>query len=206
VKRDSLSSTGEVAVYVPMRQRVGFDAPAEMSLVVRAGGSPDALAGQLRAAVAQVDATVPVSAGRPLRALVSESASRTRSIMLLLTAFASVALALGAVGIYGVVAYAVAGRTREIGVRMALGARATDVLGMVLREGGTLVAVGVVIGIAGALAAGRLLAGFLFGVAPSDPAVFMAVPLLLGAVALGACLVPAMRAARVDPVVALRSD
>jgi putative ABC transport system permease protein len=113
---------------------------------------------------------------------------------------------LGAVGIYGVVAYAVARRTREIGVRMALGARAGDVLGMVLREGGTLAAAGVTLGIAGALAASRVLAGFLFGVTPSDPAVFIVVPLLLGAVAIGACLVPARRAARVDPTVALRAD
>jgi ABC-type antimicrobial peptide transport system permease subunit len=117
-----------------------------------------------------------------------------------------VALTLGAVGIYGVVAYAVTRRTREIGVRMALGARATDVLGMVLREGGVLAGAGVTLGIAGALAASRVLSGFLFGVTPSDPAVFVAVPALLGFVALGACLIPARRASRVDPVEALRSE
>jgi putative ABC transport system permease protein len=126
--------------------------------------------------------------------------------MLLLATFAAVALTLGAVGIYGVVAYAVVRRTREIGVRMALGARATDVLGMVLREGGTLAAAGVTLGIIGAFGASRVLAGFLFGVTPNDPAVFIAVPTLLGLVAIGACLIPARRAARVDPMVALRSD
>jgi len=97
-------------------------------------------------------------------------------------------------------------RTREIGVRMALGARAGDVLGMVLREGGILAGAGVALGIAGALATSRLLAGFLFGVTPNDPTVFVSVPVLLGLVALGACAIPARRASRVDPVVALRSD
>jgi len=147
-----------------------------------------------------------VNAVRPLRDLVSSSAARARFTMLLLATFAGVALTLGAVGIYGVVAYAVTRRTREIGVRMALGARASDVLAMVLREGGMLAASGVTLGIIGALATSRVLAGFLFGVTPLDPTVFVAVPALLGAVALGACLLPARRAARVDPVTALRAE
>jgi putative ABC transport system permease protein len=206
VKRDSLSSTGEVSVYLPMGRTAGFYVSTEMSLVVRGTGDLSALQSGVRAAVAAVDRTVPVNGVRPLTDLVSNSAARPRFTMLLLATFAAVALTLGAVGIYGVVAYAVQRRTREIGVRMALGARATDVLGMVLREGGALAAAGVTLGIIGAFAASRLLAGFLFGVTPSDPAVFVAVPALLGLVAVGACVIPARRASRVDPMVALRSE
>jgi putative ABC transport system permease protein len=206
VKRDSLSSPGEVGVYLPMGQRGAFYFPTQMSLVVRADRAPSAVASELRAVISALDRAVPVGAIRPMRTLIGDSAARARFTMVLLATFAGVALALGAVGIYGVVSYAVARRTREIGVRMALGARATDVLGMVLGEGGLLVAGGVTLGILTALAATRVLGGFLFGVTPSDPAVFAAVPALLGAVAIAACLIPARRAARVDPMVALRSD
>jgi predicted permease len=206
VKRDSLNSAGEVSVYFPTGNTAGFWFPTQMTLVVRASGDLATLTSRLRAAVASVDPSVPVKAVRPLNDLVSNSAARARFTMLLLATFAGVALTLGAVGVYGVVAYAVARRTREIGVRMALGARASDVLAMVLREGGTLTALGVALGIAGALAASRVLAGFLFGVTPTDLAVFVSVPALLGIVALGACVIPARRAARVDPVTALRSD
>ena len=206
VKRDSLSSAGEVSIYLSTRNTAGFWFPTQMTLVLRTDAGVTTLAPRLRDAVASVDPTVPVKAVRPLVDLVSASAARARFTMLLLATFAAVALVLGAVGVYGVVAYAVARRTREIGVRMALGARASDVLAMVLREGGTLTAVGVALGIAGALAASRVLAGFLFGVTPTDLAVFVSVPAVLGAVALGACVIPARRAARVDPVTAIRSD
>ena len=206
VKRDSLNSSGEVSIYLPMGNTAGFWFPTQMTLVVRTDADEASLASQLRTAVGRVDPTVPVNAVRPLRDLVSSSAARARFTMLLLATFAGVALTLGAVGIYGVVAYAVTRRTREIGVRMALGARASDVLAMVLREGGMLAASGVTLGIIGALATSRVLAGFLFGVTPLDPTVFVAVPALLGAVALGACLLPARRAARVDPVTALRAE
>jgi predicted permease len=206
VKRDSLNSAGEVSIYLSTRNTAGFWYPTQMTLVVRADADVSTLGARVRAAVASVDATVPVKAVRPLGDLVSDSAARARFTMVLLVTFATVALTLGAVGVYGVVAYAVARRTREIGVRMALGARASDVLAMVLREGGTLAGIGVALGIAGALAVSRVLAGFLFGVTPTDPAVFVAVPAVLALVALGACVIPARRAARVDPVTALRSD
>jgi ABC-type antimicrobial peptide transport system permease subunit len=120
--------------------------------------------------------------------------------------FAAIAVVLAVIGVYGVLASAVERRVGEIGVRMALGARASDVWGMVLREGGLLAGVGVALGIVGALAASRLLAGFLFGVTPNDLGVFVAVPAVLALVALGACALPARRAARVDPVTALRSE
>jgi predicted permease len=206
VKRDSLNSSGEVSIYLPSTNTAGFNPATQMTLVVRAEADATTLTSRIRAAVAAVDATVPVKSVRPLTDLVSNSAGRARFTMLLLATFAAVALALGAVGIYGVVAYAVARRTREIGVRMALGARGADVLGMVLREGGVLAGVGVALGIGGALAASRVLASFLFGVTPGDPAVFLIVAALLGAVALGACVIPAWRASRVVRMVALRSE
>jgi predicted permease len=206
VKRDSLSSAGEISIYLPMSNIGAFWFPTQMTLVVRAEGNATTIASRIREAVAAVDPTVPVNSVRPLQDLVSSSAARARFTMVLLAAFAAVALTLGAVGIYGVIAYAVARRTREIGVRMALGARAGDVLGMVLREGGTLAIAGVTLGIVVAFAGSRVLARFLFGVTPSDPAVFVTVPLLLGLVAVSACLIPARRAARVDPMVALRSE
>jgi predicted permease len=206
VKRDSLSSAGEVGVYLPPGIATGFNFPAQMTLVIRADAAASSLVRQLRSAVASVDPSVPVKDVRPLTELVSRSAARERFTMLLLATFAGVALVLGAVGVYGVVGYTVARRTREIGVRMALGARAGDVLLMVLREGGMLTAAGVVLGIAGALATSRVLAGFLFGVAPTDPTVFLAVPGVLALVALGACAIPARRASRVDPVTAMRAD
>jgi predicted permease len=206
VKRDSLNSAGEISVYMPLGNSAGFYFAPQMTLVVRAERDAKALAPEIRAAISGVNPTVPVKAVRSLSDLVSSSAARARFTMVLLATFAGVALALGAVGVYGVVAYAVARRTREIGVRMALGARATDVLSMILREGGVLTGAGIALGIAGALAASRVLAGFLFGVTPTDPAVFVTVPAVLAAVALGACVIPARRAARVDPVTALRSD
>ena len=206
VKRDSLSSAGEVGVYLPPSVATGFNFPTQMTLVVRSEATTSSLVRQLRSAVASVDPSVAVKDVHPLTELVSSSAARARFTMLLLATFASVALVLGAVGVYGVVAYPVARRTREIGVRMALGARAAEVLAMVLREGGTLTAAGVALGIVGALVASRVLAGFLFGVTPNDPAVFLSVPGVLGLVALGACAIPARRASRVDPATALRSD
>ena len=206
VKRDSLSSAGEIAIYLPTTHAAGLWFPTQMTLVIRTDARLDAITPRVRSAIASVDATVPVNAPRLVATLVSDSAARTRFTVILLATFAIVALSLGAVGIYGVVAYAVARRTREIGVRMALGARGSDVLAMVLRAGGILTAAGVVLGTVIAFAASRALAGFLFGVTPSDPVVFTAVPALLAAVALGACAIPARRAARVDPVVALRAD
>ena len=202
VKRDSLNAPALSSLYRPMRQ--GF--PSSMRLVARAELDPASLAASVRSAVSAVDANVPVSDIRTLDELVAASAARPRFTMLLLGVFAGVALLLGAVGIYGVIAFAVARRTREIGVRMALGAESGSVLRMVMREGGTLALIGVVLGLAGAFAVSRLLAGLLYGVTPSDPLVFVTVPVLLTAVALIASLIPAMRAAHVDPLVALRAE
>jgi predicted permease len=203
VKRDSLSGPSYATVYRPMRQGL---TPAAAHLVVRTDLDAASLSPALRAAVGAVDPNVPVTDVRRLSDVVAATAARARFTMLLLSCFAAVALLLGAVGIYGVVAYAVARRTREIGVRMALGADSPTVLRMVLRDGGRLAALGVLIGLAGALAASRVLAGLLFGVAPWDAQVFVLVPVALGAVALFATFVPARRAAHVDPLVAIRAE
>jgi putative ABC transport system permease protein len=132
--------------------------------------------------------------------------AQQRFFMVLMGIFAALALVLATVGIYGVLSYQVAQRTREIGIRMALGASRSGVLGHVLGEGLRVILAGVAVGIAGSLATTRLLAGFLFGVKPNDPAALAAVVLVLVVAGLGACYVPAYRATRVDPLVALRYE
>jgi putative ABC transport system permease protein len=194
VRRDSLSAAPAPSIYLPMRQAVA----TSMRLAVRVDASVDvaALDRALHAAVAAVDSTVPVGAVRPLK----------RFTMVLSGAFAAVAVLLGAIGVYGVVASGVVRRRREIGVRLALGAAGTQVLRLVLREGAAVTATGVAVGLAGALAAGRLMRGLLFGVAPADPVILLAVPALLAIVALLASLAPALRATRVDPLSVIRTE
>jgi putative ABC transport system permease protein len=138
--------------------------------------------------------------------VLDDTISQRRFNMLLLAIFAATALVMAAVGIYGVLAYAVSRRTQEIGIRMALGAQTRDVFRLIGREGFVLVAMGIGIGLAGALALTRLMSSLLFGVSATDATTFAAVPALLAAVALAACYLPARRAARVDPTVALRCD
>jgi len=148
----------------------------------------------------------PVAEIASMDQLLARSLSRARFSMLLLSIFAGLALTLAAVGIYGVMAYAVAQRTREIGVRLALGAQPRDVLGMVLLGGGRLAAFGIVLGVVGALTLNRFLRSQLYGVSAHDPLTYAGVALLLGIVALAACYLPARRATRVDPLVALRYE
>ena len=141
-----------------------------------------------------------------MRAVVSESASTPASTTLLFTTFAGVALALGVVGVYGVLAFLVSKRSREMGIRMALGAQRSAVLWLIMKEGAKFSFSGIVLGLAGAFMVTRLLAGQLFGVAPLDPATFVAVSAVMAAVTMAACYIPARRAMRVDPMVALRND
>jgi ABC-type antimicrobial peptide transport system permease subunit len=153
-----------------------------------------------------VDPEQPVTGPTPAGELIAAAVARQRFGMLLLLAFGGLALLLAAVGVYGVMAYAVSQRTRELGIRLALGARPGTVRALVLGEGMLLAGLGIGLGLVGALALGRLLVGLLYGVTPTDPRVLAAVCLLLAGASVVACLVPAVRATRVNPVDALRSE
>jgi putative ABC transport system permease protein len=190
-------------LYLPVRQ---FAGPVPMSLAVRTRGDPAAVVPQLRRALAEVHPELMLAGGGPLRELLAEPLARPRFTTLLLGAFAAVTLLLAAVGIYGVIAATVRQRTREMGIRIALGARADEVRALVLRQGMRLAVLGCVLGTVGALAGARALRGLLFGVRPTDPLTFAAVAALILATAALACWLPARRASRVDPVDALRAE
>ena len=190
------------AIYVPWGEMPGF----RMSLAVRTAGPDDAVAGLIRSRLQAFDSSLLVARVRPMRDVVSGAISRPRFNLVLVGSFAVLALALAAVGIHGVVAYLVVQRTREVGVRLALGARSSDVLSLLLRQGLAPVAAGV---LAGALVAGvstRLLRSLLYGVQPADPASFALAAVMLCAVAAAAAYLAARRVTRVDPVVALRNE
>jgi predicted permease len=190
----------------PLAARFGEFRTPSLSLVVRTSLKPESLVPAVTAAVHQVDATTPVLEVRSLEDVVGESLEPQRFNMFLLGTFAVIALLLATVGIYSVLAYSVQRRTAEIGIRLALGAKTRDVLGLVLGEGMGLVLAGVAIGLLGALAVSRVLRSLVFGTGTADLATFTAVALLLCLVALGACYLPARRAARVDPLAALRYE
>jgi len=173
---------------------------------VRTGDRPDAAIASIRAIVRQVEPDATVDDIATLQQLVSDSISRPRFYAVLLGVFAVVAVTLAAIGLYGVIAYSVARRTREIGIRMALGAARADVLSLVLGQTLALTVAGIVLGLAGAAALTRYLAGMLFGVTPLDPTTFAAVAVIFGAVAICAALMPARRATNVDPLIALRYE
>ncbi|MGH9838196.1 MAG: ADOP family duplicated permease, partial [Blastocatellia bacterium] len=175
-------------------------------LFVRAAGEPASLAAAVRQQVWAVDKNQPIREVGTVRQFVSGTLAPRRFNTWLLGGFAALALLLGALGIYSVLAFSVTQRTQEIGVRLALGAQARDVLSLVIRQGMTLVALGVALGVAGALALTRLLKSLLFGVTATDPLTFMVVALLLVVVALLACWIPARRATKVDPLIALRHE
>ncbi|MBA2259257.1 MAG: FtsX-like permease family protein [Acidobacteria bacterium] len=164
------------------------------------------LASPVRSALRAIDAEQPVTRIRTMDAVIEESIGTRRFPMLLLGAFSLVALLLAAIGVYGVVTYIVSQRTREIGIRMALGARAAEVVGMVVRRSLTPIAAGLVVGIAGSIVASRLLGTLLYEVKPHDPVVLGAIVAVLGTSAFAACLVPARRAASVDPLVVLKEE
>jgi putative ABC transport system permease protein len=178
----------------------------QMTLVMRSNADPMRLVPLVSREVHALDADLPVADVKPMVAWLGQSVAQRRFSMALLAIFASVALILAAIGIYGVLAYSVAQRTREIGVRMALGARETAVLSMVVRQGMRVVLTGIAIGVAGALVLTRVLTSLLYGVSATDPVTFIAVAGMLAAVALLASYLPARRAARVDPLVALRAE
>ena len=177
-----------------------------MTLVLRHTGGAAPLTSALRATVRELDPTLPLSDAATMSTRMTQSMADRRYPMMLLSVFAGLAVVLAAIGLYGVLSYTVSRRTREIGVRMALGARSADVLRLVVGGGMRLTLIGIGVGLAGAVIAARALGALLYGVRPTDPVTLVAVAGLLCAVALLAAYLPARRAARLDPVVALRSD
>jgi predicted permease len=211
---------GEIVGVVADTRHAGLDSAARpmiywalkqfptnfMTLVVRTTGDPMRLAPAIAREVRATDANQPFADPKPLDAYLSQSVAQRRFSLTLLGVFSGLALVLAALGIYGVLAYSVAQRTREIGIRMALGARDSTVARMVVREALGVVGVGLAVGVAGAVALTRVLGTLLYDVSPTDPLTFTAVTLALGAVAVTASYFPARRAARVDPIVALRQE
>ena len=198
----SLGESPRPYLFLPFSQRY----EARMTAVVRTTGDPRGLADPVRRAIQRVDPEVPVFGIKTIGAFLLRPLAGQRALASLVGLFGLLALIQGVVGIYGVMSFFVAARTREIGVRMALGARRRDILGMVLRQGALRTAAGIAIGLAVALAAGRLLSGLLFEVSGRDPLVLAVVPALLAAAALAACYLPARRASKADPLTALRHE
>jgi putative ABC transport system permease protein len=204
VRHSGLDATVTQQVYMPSRQWPFPD--FWVTLVVRTRGDPASLAAAVRRAVRSIDPDQPITSVATMDQVIAASTAQRRLALLLFAAFAGVALLLAAAGIYGVIAGSVAERTREIGVRAALGATPGDILRMVLLQGARLAALGLAIGIAGALGFGRVLETLLYGIKPADPFTLGGVSVILAAIAGAACLVPARRALEVDPVTALRAD
>jgi putative ABC transport system permease protein len=209
VKHRGLDLESKPEIYVPVHQPLFANRPTpplSLYVAVRTSGDPAALAPVVRREVAAVDPEQPLANVRTMEERLAESVAQRRFNMTLLGVFACVALLLAGVGVYGVMAYAVARRTHEIGIRVALGAQRGDVVRLVLRQGMWLALAGVGLGVVGAYAATRLMSGLLYGVSPTDPLTFLGVSALLTAAALLACLLPARRATKVDPMVALRYE
>jgi putative ABC transport system permease protein len=202
IKQYGVDKATSAQSYEPFAQ-VPF---SSLNVVIRTNGSPAALLGALRPAVYSVDKDQPIGAIRPLEEIVADSIARQRFAMTLLTVFSGVALVIAAVGIYGVMAYNVVQRTGEFGIRMALGAQQSDVLRLVLAQGGKLVGLGLLIGLAATLAASRAMGSMLFNTSAQDPLTLGTITILLGFVALIACLLPANRATKVNPIEALRAE
>ena len=202
VRYQSLAEQEEPTFYWPEAQRPYGD----MHLVIRTEGRPADWAGEIRGSIRSLDSNVVVAEVETLTEVVSLASSRTRFSLVLLGAFAGMALILAAVGLFGVMAYSVAQRTQEIGVRMALGAKPTGVLGMVLRDGMMLVMLGLVMGAAAAAGFTRFIESQLHGVKPTDGLTFVAVAFVLSATALVAVYLPARRASAIEPVTALRCE
>jgi putative ABC transport system permease protein len=202
VRYGEIGADGRETIYFPYTDWSWTD----MTYTIRAAGDPAALAGAVRSAIRDVGPNIPVATPRPLSEYVAEALAPTRFVLVVMTVFAAIALVLSAVGLYGVIAYSVRERVHEIGVRVVLGAERGQVLRLVLGQGLLLTGLGIAVGVAGSLVVTRAIANLLFGVTPTDPVTFVGISLVLGLVAALACLVPALRATRVDPMVALRAE
>ena len=192
----------EAQIYAPYTQEVW----RSMHLVIRSGSDPAQLTSAVRGEVSALDKTLPVFNVKPMEQVIGERMSPKRLAASMMAVFALLALALAGVGIYAVMSYAVSQRTHEIGIRMALGAQARDIFNLVIKQGLTLTLIGIVIGLTGAYAMTRAMAGLLYGVTATDPLTFIGISLLLAGVAMLACYVPTRRAIRVDPMIALRYE
>ena len=200
---EALDAKPRIQLYLPYSQVPNIPS---MSVAVRTSGDPLLMARPVRDAIHTVDKDMPISNVKSMDALLESSLGQRRLSMILLGAFSAIALLLASIGIYGVLAYSVTQRSRELGIRMALGAARGAVLRLVIGQGMALAGIGIVIGLVGAFALTRLLTSQLYSVTPTDPATFVGVSLLLAGIALVATLLPALRATRVDPVVALREE
>ena len=206
IRQRALDDTPKPAIYVPLAQAPRPFLLRELSFVVRTAADPLAVAPAIRDGIRGVDPMLPVGRMASMTGLIGDSISEPRFRAVLVGAFATAALALIAIGMLGVLGYAVVRRTREIGVRIALGAQRVDVVSLVVRQALALTAAGIAIGTVVSLAATRVLASFLFEISPRDPVAFAAAAGILIVLALGASYVPARRAARVDPLAALRVE
>jgi predicted permease len=202
IRNRSLNTEPKKAYYVPQTQ-VPFN---QLVGVIKTTTDPHSLISAVTKQIAAMDPDIPLFGVKTMPEYLSASVAAPRFSTTLLTIFAAVALVLTVVGLYGVMSYSVAQRTNEIGIRLALGAQSRDVLLMIVKQGGTLILLGLVIGLVGAFALTRLIASLLFGVTAKDPITFGAVTVLLAIVALLACYIPALRATKVDPIEALRYE
>jgi ABC-type antimicrobial peptide transport system permease subunit len=208
VRHRGLDADARPEIYLPIAQFPAGTGTVlrTLRLAIRSEGDPSRLAAALRAAVAELDPGVPLFEVQTMEDALGAWAAERRLTMLLVGVFALLALTLGAVGVYGVMSHLVAQRTREIGIRIALGALPREILRLVLSQGAWLAGLGIGAGVIGALGATRLLASLLFGVGPTDPATFLTTAAALAIVAAIASLLPALRAVRTDPITALRSE
>jgi len=207
----SLSESPDPVLFEPLAQVPdtmvrAFVKMMPLHWVIRTAHDPMAFAEPVRREALVASGGIPLADPQPLEQYVGDSISQQRFLMSLLAVFAGLAVFLGAIGIYGVISYGVAQRTRELGIRSALGAARTDLLQLVIREGMTMAGLGLVVGLVAAFGLTRFLQSMLYGVSPTEPATLAVVTALLALVALLACFVPARRAAGVDPVIALRQE
>jgi putative ABC transport system permease protein len=205
VKNAGLDKPTGTEIFLPYAQEQGSGNRAA-SVFLRSPGDPSSLANAVRSAVRAIDPMIPVTNVQTVEQVLASARSRPRFLTLLLVLFSSVALVIASVGIYGVISFSVARRSKEFALRMALGAQQKDVLGMVMKQGAALALFGVAAGVLGAFALTRLMASLLFGVRPTDALTYLSVSALLVVVALCASFIPAQRATQVDPMQALRHE
>ena len=201
-RTESLANASVPLIYLSLYQ----ETPKELAIFLRGDLNPSAIPEEVRAMVQSVDPELPVYGAQTLNDAVAASLEQRRFSMDIVVAFAVTALLLAALGIYGVISYIVTERTRDIGIRLALGAQRGRIMGMVLRQGLGLAMAGAALGLVGSVIVSHLMAGLLYGVMPTDPLTFVGVTLVLTGVALVACYIPARRAMRVDPMIALRYE